>query len=121
ARAQGRFTDGPALHLGGTAGNANDDARTGRKQPFRVHHPDELLEHLLRDGEVSNDAVFHRPDGFNVAWDAAEHLLGLFTDRLNRLLAAGPAFLANGHHRRLVQHDALAADVDQGIGGTEVD
>ena len=37
------------------------------------------------------------------------------------LLAVGPAFLADRDHRRLVEHDALAAHVDQRVRGAEVD
>ena len=32
-----------------------------------VHHLDELLEHLLGDGEVGDHAVLHRADGLDVA------------------------------------------------------
>src|SRR5215472_3365035 len=32
-----------------------------------------------------------------------------------------PAFLANRHHRGLVEHDALTADIDERICGAEVD
>ena len=31
------------------------------------------------------------------------------------------AFLADRDHRGLVEHDALAAHVDQGVGGTQID
>jgi hypothetical protein len=31
------------------------------------------------------------------------------------------AFVADGDHRRLVEHDALVAYVDQGVGGAKVD
>ena len=50
-----------------------------------------------------------------------EHLLGREADFLDHALAVGSAFLANRHDRRLVQHDALAADVDQRVGRTEID
>src|SRR5664280_537530 len=37
-------------------------------------------------------------------------------------LGVRPAILdVDGHHRGLVQDDAPAADVDQGVGGTEID
>ena len=50
-----------------------------------------------------------------------EHLLRGEADFLDHLLAVGAAFLADRDDRRLVQHDALAADVDQRVGGAEVD
>ena len=64
---------------------------------------------------------FIGPDRGDVARRAAEHLLGREPDFLDHLLAVGPAFLADRDHRGLVQHDALAAHVDQGVGGAEVD
>ena len=87
----------------------------------RMHHLDELLEHLLGDGEVGDHAVLHRADGFDVARHLAQHGLGFVADRLDRLLAVRAAFVADRHHRRLVEHDALVADEDQGVGGAEVD
>ena len=47
---------------------------------------------------------------------AAEHVLGVLADRLD------PAVdLVDGHDRRLVDDDALAARVDAGIGRAQVD
>ena len=36
-------------------------------------------------------------------------------------LAASAAFVTNGNHRRLIEHNAFATNVDQRVGGTEVD
>ena len=49
AGASARVLDGAALDLGRAAGHADDDARARREQRARVHHLDELLEHLLGD------------------------------------------------------------------------
>src|SRR5690606_8955650 len=81
----------------------------------------ELLEHLLGNGEVGDYTVFHGPYGIDVAGNATKHLLSLVPDSLNDLLAAWPAFLANGNNRRFIEHDTFAPDVDQGVGCTEVD
>jgi hypothetical protein len=118
---QGRIADRAALHLGGAAGHADDDARAGREQARIVYLLDELLDHLLGDHEVRDHPVLHRTDGGDVAWRLAEHLLGGMTHGLNRLLGVGAAFGTNGDHRWFIQHDALAARVDQGVGRTEVD
>jgi hypothetical protein len=55
-----------------------------------VHHLDELLEHLLGDGEVGDHAVLHRADGLDVAGHLAQHLLGFLADRLMVFLPLGP-------------------------------
>ena len=86
-----------------------------------MDHLDELLEHLLGDREVGDDAVLHRPDGFDVAGHLAEHRLGFGADRLDGLLAVGAAFVADGDDGGLVEDDALAAHVDQRVGSAEVD
>jgi hypothetical protein len=54
-----------------------------------VHHLDELLEHLLGDGEVGDHAVLHRADGGDVA-GRCRASLGLGADGLDRLLAIPP-------------------------------
>jgi hypothetical protein len=85
-----------------------------------MHLLDEVLQHLLGDREVRYHAVLQRADGRDVARRAAEHVLGLGADGLD-LLAAARGFLAYGDHGRLVEHDALAAHVDQRIGRAKVD
>ena len=85
-----------------------------------MHHLDELLEHLLGDGEVGDHAVLHRADRLDVAGHLAQHGLGFLAHGLDRLLAVRAAFVADRDHRRLVQHDALVAHVDQGVGGAQV-
>ena len=61
------------------------------------------------------------PPAILMAVIAPTILLGGNADFLDDLLAVRPAFLADRDHRRLVQHDALPADVDQRVGGAEVD
>jgi len=52
---------------------------------------------------------------------AAEHRFRRQPDFLDHLFPVGPAFLADRDNRRLVEHDALPAHVDQRVGGAEVD
>ena len=121
ARAVRGFPDCTPFNLGRPARHADDDARRRRKHARRMHHPDELLDHLLGDVEVGDHAVFHRADRFNVARHLAEHLLGFLADRQNGFFAIRAAFLTNRHDRRFVKDDALAAHVDQRVRGTEID
>ena len=114
-------SDGAPLDLRGAVRNADHDARAGAEPLVVVDLLDEVLEHLLGDGEVGDDAVLHRADGGDVAGRAPEHLLGREPYRLDRFLAIGPAFLADGDHGRLVEDDPFAADIDEGIGRAEVD
>ena len=121
ACAQRRFADGAPLHLGGATGNTDDDARVGREHRARMRHAHELLEHLFGDREVGNHAVLHRADGLHVAGNLAQHQLGLAAHGRDGALAARGRVGPDRHHRRLVQHDALALGIDQGVGRSQVD
>ena len=81
-----------------------------------VHLLDEVAEHPLGGVEVGDDAVLERTDRDDVAGRTADHLLGLGAHGED---AAG--VLVDRDDRRLVEHDAAPADVDQGVGGAEVD
>src|SRR6266851_3121962 len=82
---------------------------------------DEVLQHLLGNREVRDHAVFHRPDRGDVARRAPEHLFGRKPDFLNHFLAVWSTVLANRDHRWLIEHDAFAAHVNEGVGCAEVD
>ena len=83
-----------------------------------VHLADEMLDHLFRDFEIGDDAVPQGSDGFDVAGCTAEHQLGLVADRQNLLAAA---LIDNSDHRRFIENDAACLDVDQSVGGSEID
>ncbi len=112
-----RLADRAPLHLGGFAGHADQHARAGADKAVLVHFGNEMLQHFLGDLEIGDHAVFQRPDGGDIAGRAAQHAFGVGAHRLDGLLAV---MHANGHHRRLIQHNALLADVNQGIGRTQV-
>src|SRR5690606_41750515 len=81
---------------------------------------DLVLQHLLGDGEVGDDTVLHRADGGDVPGCASEHVLGFLTDRLDTF-AHAPRLLANGYHRRFVEHDPFTASIDKRVRGAQVD
>ena len=84
--------------------------------PALVCLANEVAQHLLGDLEVIDHAVLERADGADRAGGAAQHALGLATHGVD---FAGA--LVDGHHGRLGEHDAAAADIHQGVGGTQVD
>ena len=83
-----------------------------------MHHLDKLLEHLLSHREIGDHTVFHRANGFDVAWDFTQHRLGFMAHRLDGFLALGATFVANRHHGWLIEHDTAVTYINQGIGGT---
>ena len=107
--------DRALLHGGDAAGHADDHARLGEVAPA-VHLLDEVPQHLLGRLEVGDHAVLHRPDGGDVVRRTADHPLGLVADGED--LAGG---VVERDHARLVEQDPAAADVDQRVGGPEVD
>src|SRR5665213_889867 len=110
----GGFHDGALLDTGDTRGNTNDHARLC--EAALVNAVDEVAQHLLADLEVRDDAVLQGSDGLDVARGATDHALGFGAD--GERLAV---FDVDRDHRRLVQHDAAAADVDQRVRSSEVD
>jgi len=85
-----------------------------------VHHADELLEHLLRHSKVSDDPILHRTNGLDIARHLAQHLFGLVANGFDHFFAAVAALVSDGHYGGLIQNDALALDVNQGIGSAQV-
>src|SRR6185312_9857589 len=83
-----------------------------------VRLADEMLDHLLGDLEVGDDAGAKRPDGPEVVGCLAEHQFGVVAHGMDPALAA-PSL--DGDYRRLAGDDPRAADVNDGIRGTEID
>ena len=75
-------------------------------------HPDQALGDL----EVGDRAAAQRPDRDDVARRAADHLPRVVPEREHLVGAA-----VHGDDRRLVEDDALAARVHEGVRGAEVD
>jgi len=96
---------------------ADDDLRAGEAAAV-MHLADEVLDHLLGDFKVGDDAVAQGTDRGNVAGRAAKHELRLVADGEHLLLAFD---LGDSDHRRLVEDDAAAFHIDEGIGRAEVD
>ena len=88
----------------------------GRAKRLERAVPMKWREHLLGQLEVGDHAVFQRPDRGDVGRGAAEHRLGLEADGVD--LAAGAV---DRDDRGLGADDAAAVDVDQRVGGAEVD
>ena len=81
---------------------------------------DKMLQHFFRDGEVGDHAVLQRPDSRDVARGTSQHQFRLGTDGGDALRSARSTVLADGHHRRLVQYDPLAAHINQCVSCAQV-
>ncbi len=111
----GRILDRPLFHLRNLRRHADHDARMNQHLAV-VRLLDEVVQHLLGDLEVGDNAVLHRLDGDDVARRTAQHLLRLFA---NGLYFTG--VLVDGHDGGLVDHDALAPRVDEGVRRPQID
>ena len=110
----GRLGDGAPLDLGD--GRRHADQHAGPVEPGHADALQQQPDHALGDVEVGDGAAAQRPHGDDVAGRAADHLPGLVAH--GQHLAA---LAVEGDDRRLVQHDAPALGVHQGVGGAEVD
>src|ERR1035437_5976328 len=115
-----RFTNRAPLDLGRAAGHADDDPRTGAEYAGFEHLADEVLEHQLGDSEVGDHTVLERPDRPDAVRGAAEHALGGEAHGLDYLLGVGPVLLPDCDNRGFIKDNPLAAHVDKGVGGTEI-
>ena len=59
-----------------------------------MHLADEVLDHLLGDFEIGDDAVAHRTDRLDVAGRAPQHHLGVVADGADGFLAAPVVMVA---------------------------
>jgi len=96
------------------AGHADHHARLG-EVAAAVHLLDEVAQHLLGRLEVGDHPAQERPDGGDVVGGAPDHPLRLETHGED--LAGG---LLQRDDAGLVEQDALAAHVDERVGGAEV-
>ena len=110
-----RIDDGALFHLRDFAGHADHDARM-HQHLAAVRLLNEVIQHALGDFEVGDDAVFHGPDGDDVAGRAAQHFLGFLADRFHFAIV-----LVDGDDGWLVHDDAFALGKDQRIGRAEID
>ena len=93
--------------------HADDHPRTD--QPRGPDLVDEVAQHPLSHVGIGDDPVLQRADRVDVSGRAAEHLSGRST-RGNQAAGAG----LDGDDGRLIEHDPVAAFVDQGVGGAQV-
>src|SRR4029453_5388944 len=111
----GRLDHGPALDPGDARGHAHHHPGLGHELAA-VHLLDEVAQHLLGGVEGGDDPGPEGGGGHDVGRGTADHRLGLGADGQD-----GVVLVVDGDHRGLVEHDPAAADVDQGVGGAEVD
>ena len=108
--------DGALLDLGDAGRDAEQHPRPRDQPDPVVHLVHEVLDHLLGDVEVADDAVAQRADRDDVGRRPADHALGLRADRQHALRLG-----VDGDDAGLADDDAAVADVDQGVGRAEVD
>ena len=113
ARLTGGLHDGPHLHLGDTRRHA--DQHAGRDPHLTAGAADEVAEHLEGNLVLADGAVLHGAQGVDVVGGTAQHLHGVLT-HLDHAVGGD----VDGHHRGLLEDDALSLDVDQHRGRSEI-
>ena len=115
ARLDAGVHHGTLLYLGDAGGHTDNDPRLEHLEAAG-DLVNELLQHPLRHVIVGDDALTQGTNGHDVAGGTAQHGLGLGAH-----LQQAAGILVDGHHRRLVQHDALTLDIYQNGSGTQID
>ena len=110
----GGVAHGSLLDAGDARRHRDHHARLGPASG--VHFLDEVAQHLLADIEVGDDAIAQRTHRRDVRWRATDHAFGLGTDRDRT-----PIVHVDRDDRRLVQHDAFAAHIDQRVCRAQID
>ena len=85
------------------------------RPPAVKHATDEVAQHLFGDLEVGDRAVTQRTDRRDRRRRAANHPIGLSTDRMHRT-AVG----VDRDDRRLRNDDPVAGHIDQRVRGPQV-
>jgi hypothetical protein len=108
----------PAFDLGRTRGHADHHFGGLLEPAAALRLGDEMLDHLLGDFNVGHDPVAQRSDGADIVGRLAEHQLGIVPDCADPLRPVDRLQRDDGRFR---QDDALPANVDDGVGRTQVD
>jgi hypothetical protein len=114
ARVRDEVAHRASLDLRRVGGHGDDHARRESRAPRRLHPPEEVREHLLREVGLRDHPVRDRPRDAHRAGLATEH-------RLRGLPGGEDSAVAEGDDRRLVQHEPAALRHDAGVRGPEVD
>jgi hypothetical protein len=85
-----------------------------------VNFLNEVAQHCLSNLEISDDAVFQRPDRDDAARRPSEHAFRFRAYRQN-LFASTLISLLDGNNRWFIANDALILHVDQCVGGSKID
>ena len=107
--------DGLLLDLGCATRDADRDARLP-EGTLADGFINEVLQHLLRQGVVRDDALAQRTDRRDVLRGAAQHETRVLTVRKHGIRVA-----VDSHHGRLLQNDAAAFYIYKDAGGTQID
>ena len=111
----GRVTHSTLLDAGHAGRDA--DHHLGPDQIETPDHlADEVTQHRLGDQVVGDYTVLHRPDHADTARRTPDHVASRSAYRNDRVLTR-----RQRHDGRLLDHDALALDANEDVGGTKVD
>ena len=83
-----------------------------------MHFADEVLDHFLCNFDVRDNPIAKWADRLNAVRRFAHHHLCIIPNSFNPL---DPVDSLNRDDRRLVQNDALILDINECVGGPQID
>jgi hypothetical protein len=105
----GGVVDRPLLDLSGATWHADHHAWAWyRDHALLMCLANEIFQHRFCNFEFGDHTIPQRADGDDIGRRATDHRLGLSSNG-----DGTPAFLLHGHPGWLINHNALAAHVDQ--------
>ena len=113
-RIQNCFT----FHLGRAARNTDNHTRRNQRPSFGGFF-NQHTQHTLGNHKISNHAVPHRADDFNIARRTALHFFCFRAHGHNFTFIACAGL--NRNHGRLIQNNPFAAYKNQRVGRAQVD
>ena len=113
-RAVGRIHDRALFHLRNFARHADHNSRMHQHFP-PMRFLNKVIQHALGDFEIGDNAVFHGLNCDDIAGGAAQHFLGFLADGFHFTRV-----FIDGNNGWLVDNDAFALGVHQGIGCSQI-
>ena len=83
-----------------------------------MHLGDEIFDHVFRNFDVGNHPIAQWPDGLHIARSLAHHQLRVIAHGFH-LAAAIDRFDCN--YRWFVEHNSAPANINQRVGGAQID
>ena len=82
-----------------------------------VHFLDQRFDQLFRHLKIRDHTITQRAYRLDITGRLTQHMFGVLTNRQNLTF---PAHVSHRHHARFIQHNPLAANINQRVRSAQV-